>query len=117
MEKEIKLNLNVQLPGSVMFSEQLCSENSNLYDTISIIVSNKNKKKVISAKTRKCIPATQSLNITKEAYNYFTGKESPYSINNRKWLQMSKKERLKTHLDSICESLGGISYTYEIFND
>lgn len=118
MENEIKLNLNIKLPGSLMFSEQLCSENSELYENNRLVVTDKkNKKYSYNIKTRGSVPATQSINISRAAYNYFIGKENPYFINNKKWLQMSKKERLKAHLDDICSALNGISYTFQVFDD
>lgn len=117
MNNEIKLNLNIKLPGRVMMSEQLCSENSDYEELIFYTFNKKGKKEFNSVKTRSTIPATQSINITKEAYDYFISKENPYFISNRLWSKMSKKERLKAHLDNICESLNGISYTYKVFDD
>lgn len=117
MSNEIKMNLNIKLPGRVMMSEQLCSENSE-YDEKSLFVTDhRNKRKFYNIKIRKTIPATQSINITKTAYDYFIGKENPHFINHRIWSKMNKVDRLKAHLDNICDSLGGISYEYKVFED
>lgn len=118
MDNEIKLNLNIKLPGSTMISEQLCSENSDCYDDNKLIITDKrNKKHIINFKTRKTIPATQSINITKQAYDYYISKECPSFCKNKEWLTMSKYNRLNAHLDEICKTLGGLSYTYKVFDD
>ena len=43
-------------------------------------------------------------------------KEVPYFTNEHKWKSLSKKNRLEAHFQRICESLGGISYSYEILD-
>lgn len=117
MNNEIKMNLNIRLPGRVMMSEQLCSKN-NIYDEQSLFILDKrNKRHFYNIKTRKTIDATQSINITKTAYDYFIGKDNPHFVPFRQWSKMSKKEKLKAHLDNICEALGGLSYEYKIFED
>lgn len=117
MNNEIKMNLNIKLPGRVMMSEQLCSEN-NKYDSYSFYITDKKgKKEFYNIRTRSTIPVTQSINITRIAYDYFIGKDNPSFIPHRQWIKMSKNERLKAHLDNLCESMGGMSYTYKVFED
>ena len=73
---------------------------------------------IITFHTRKCKSATQSLNISKEAYEYMIDKDScPSWSKPGKWATMSKKERLEAHLQRTVEYLGGTSYTYQVFED
>lgn len=137
---EIKLNVSIELKGRTMF------EKKNITKTIQTVIPTKKGKKVITKvvedwdkmdkhtmrvantngtnpeiitfHTRKCIPATQSLNINKEAYEYMIDKDScPSWINPSRWSRMSKKERLEAHLQKITEYLEGVSYAYQIFED
>ena len=73
---------------------------------------------IITFHTRKCKPARQSLNISKEAYEYMIDKDScPSWSKPSKWAAMSEKERLEAHLQRTVEHLGGTSYTYQVFED
>lgn len=142
---EIKLSLTVVLPGRTMLSKDEClkttqkeitkkSKSGKIYKkTIEIQVedwdkcdsnplrvtdSQSKKSEVITFHTRKCKPATQSLNINKESYEYMIDKYScPSWSTPRKWAAMSEKERLKAHLQRTVEHLGGVSYTYQVFED
>ena len=142
---EIKLSLSIELPGSTMFSKEECLKTTHkviekktkagkIYKkTIKVKVEDWDKMEEYSMKvtnrdgtnpeiitfhTRKCKPATQSLNISKEAYEYMIDKDScPSWSKPGKWAVMGKKERLKTHLQKIVEHLGGTSYSYQVFED
>lgn len=121
---EIKVNLNIILQGRVMMSEQECSKNPNNYEYHSMIVEtgyNKKTKKsttdLIKFRTRKSIPAAQSINISKEAYEYYISKECPEFSKPKYWQAMSKKMRLEAHLAEITKGLNGISFTYQVFED
>ena len=116
MNNEIKLNLNITVPGRVMMSEQLCSEN-NKYDNVKISLNVKGKRELLDVKVRSTISAKQSINISKEAYEYFIGKEAPYFMKQKEWARLSKQEKLRAHLDEIVANVGGISYTYKIFEE
>ena len=142
---EIKLSLNVELQGSTMFSKEECLKTTHkvigkktkagkIYKkTIEVKVEDWDKMEkhsirvanikgtnpeIITFHTRKCKPATQSLNISKEAYEYMIDKDScPSWSKPGKWAAMSEKERLEAHLQRTVEYLGGISYTYQVFED
>ena len=142
---EIKLNLSVELQGSTMFSKEECLkttrkviekktkagriykktievkvEDWDKMEKHSIRVANTNgtNSEIIIFHTRKCKPATQSLNMSKEAYEYMIDKDScPSWSKPGKWTAMSEKERLEAHLQRTVEYLGGISYTYQVFED
>lgn len=136
---EIKLSLSIELQGSTMFSKDGClkttqkvittkngrkriatkvvedQDNMNKH-TIRVTDTNGTNPEIITFHTRKCKPATQSLNMSKEAYEYMIGKDScPSWSKPSKWAAMSKKERLEAHLQRIVEHLGGISYAYQVF--
>lgn len=142
---EIKLSLSIELQGSTMFSKEECLKTTHkviekktkagkIYKkTIEAKVEDWEKTEkhsmrvanldgtspeIITFHTRKCKPATQSLNISKEAYEYMIDKDScPSWSKPGKWAAMSKKERLEAHLQRTVEYLGGISYTYQVFED
>ena len=147
MNNEIKVNLSIVLPGSVLFSKVECLkttqkviektskktgktykkkvnvvvDNLDMMDSSTIRVTEYVDKKpvseVITVHTRKSKPATQSLNICKEGYNSMISGECPYWSKPKVWNNMSKKERLEAHLQRIAEGLGGTSYTYQVFED
>lgn len=142
---EIKLSLSVELQGSTMFSKEECLkttrkviekkakagkiykktievkvEDWDKMEKHSMRVANMNgtSPEIITFRTRKCKPATQSLNMSKEAYEYMIDKDScPSWSKPGKWAAMSEKGRLESHLQRTAEHLGGISYTYQVFGD
>ena len=140
---EVKVSLTIGLPGAIMWSKEECLKTTHkviekktkagkIYKkTIKVKVEDWDKMdehimrvaggfkpQVITFHTRKCIPAAQSLNISKEAYEYMIDKDScPSWSKPGKWAAMSKKERLEAHLQRTVESLGGTSYTYQVFED
>lgn len=138
---EIKLSLSIELQGSTMSSKEECLKTTQKVittkngrkrtvtkvvedwdkmnkHTIRVTDTNGTNPEIITFHTRKCKPATQSLNISKEAYEYMIGKDScPSWSKPGKWAAMSEKERLEAHLQRTVEHLGGISYTYQVFED
>lgn len=137
---EIKVNLSIVLRGSTMFSKEECLK------TTQETITNKNGRKrtvvktvedwekmekhtmrvgcintkpeIIVFHTRKCKPATQSINMNKDAYEEMTSKSiCPAWVKPGKWNMMSRKERLESHLQKITEHLGGVSFTYQVFED
>lgn len=138
---EIKLSLSVILPGSVMLSKEEClkttqktiTTKNGKKKTVTKVVEDWDKMEkhtmgvtdtdgtnpeIITFHTRKCKPATQSLNMSKEAYEYMIDKNScPSWSKPSKWAAMSEKERLEAHLQRTVEHLGGTSYTYQVFGD
>lgn len=142
---EIKLSLSIELQGSTMFSKEECLKTARkviekkikagkIYKkTIEVKVEDWNKMEkhsmrvtdeggtnpeIITFHTRKCKPAMQSLSMGKEAYEYMIDKNScPSWSKPGKWAAMSKKERLEAHLQRTVEHLGGVSYTYQVFED
>ena len=138
---EIKLSLSIELRGSTMFSKEEClkttqepiTTKNGRKRTVTKVVEDWDKMEkhtmrvtdtdgtnpeIITFHTRKCKPATQSLNMSKEAYEYMIDKDScPSWSKPGKWAAMSEKERLKAHLQRTVEHLGGTSYTYQVFED
>lgn len=125
---ETKLNLNIVLPSRTLLSAKECAENpkeSFEKQVVRVESSTFDKKKKKFIKTveyldihvRKCRTASQSINMTKEAYDYMVSKECPYFANPKDWVRMSKVKRLEAHLEETCKALGGISYTYQVFED
>lgn len=124
MNNEIKVSLSVVLPGRTMLSQEeaetLEKQGSVAFDEFNVEVSDAKgeNKEVIGVKTRKSIPANQALNISKEGYDAMIDKDNcPYWSKAGTWASMNTKMRLEAHLQRICASLGGISYTYTVFED
>lgn len=124
---DTKVNLNIILPGRVLMSSQECEKNPKLLEKQVIRVESlkKDKKKrkfiknieYLNIYVRKCKTASQSVNLTKQAYDYMTSKECPSFVIPKDWSRMSKVKKLEAHLEELCKALGGISYTYQIFED
>lgn len=126
MNNEIKVSLSVTLQGSVILSQEQAKalEKEKVgtgYDTFNMgVESLKDGKKdaeTITVKTRKCKPASQSLNLSMDAYDYMTGKEAPYFVKARDWEKLTKKQRLEAHLKRIVGELGGVSFTYAVLDN
>lgn len=124
---EIKVSLSITLQGGVMYSQEqakaLEKEKAGTgYDTFNMRVEGKKsdgKKDVqtITVKTRKSKPASQSLNLSMDAYNYMVSNEAPYFVKPRDWERLTKKQRLEAHLKRIVEGLGGVSFTYAVLDN
>ena len=124
-----KLSVTVELQGSTMMTPQVCGENPENYNEEKVIIPvkqyDKKTKKVfyrnepLTFRTRKCIPAYQSINMSEEAYEYMTSQACPewYPLGIGKWKRLSKKERLELHLERTCKALNGVSYSYVVFGD
>jgi hypothetical protein len=127
MNNEIKVSLSVTLQGSVMLSQEQAKalekeKEGTGYDTFNMRVEGKKsdgKKDVqtITVKTRKNKPASQSLNLSMDAYNYMVSNEAPYFVKPRDWERLTKKQRLEAHLKRIVEELGGVSFTYAVLDN
>ena len=118
MNNEIKVNLNITLPGRIMLSSQVAKNKPKNYDSFSMEIADakgKNKQR-ITVKTRKMIPAKQAINLSVDAYEAMIDKkEVPYWTKAGAWANMSNKQRLEAHLQRITEALGGTDYTYTVF--
>lgn len=121
---EIKISMSITLPGSVMLTQaeakQLEKEKTGTgFDITKLKVEDKKgNKDVLSIKTRKYKSCSQSINMSKEAYDYMTSKDSCLpNIKSYVWNKMNKTQRLEAHLDLVCKALKGTSYTYKVFDD
>lgn len=121
---EIKISVSITLPGGVMLTQaeakQLEKEKAGLgYDMTKLKVEDKKRNtEILHIRTRKCKSCSQSINMSKEAYNYMTSKDSCLpNIKSYVWNKMNKTQRLEAHLDLVCKALKGTSYTYKVFDD
>lgn len=115
MDNNIKVLLTIELQGSKMVKGEEIS-----YKSIVKSKYGKDKPKEIKFKHRDiiCKPATQHISINTDAYNYMRSKaEVPYWENKGRWVKISNKERLESHLQRMCEHFNGISYTYQVLDD
>lgn len=124
---EIKVSLSIVLQGSIMYSQEQAKalEKEKVgtgYDTFNMRVESKKSDgkedvQTITVKTRKSKPASQSLNLSMDAYNYMVSSEAPYFVKPRDWERLTKKQRLEAHLKRIVEELGGVSFTYAVLDN
>lgn len=63
------------------------------------------------------LPASKSIKLTVDAYNYMTSRESPEWYVKKNWSLLSSTQRLEFHLQRLCEHNGGKSFTYNILED
>lgn len=124
---EIKVSLSIVLQGSIMYSQEQAKalekeKEGTGYDTFNMRVESKESDgkedvQTITVKTRKNKPASQSLNLSMDAYNYMVSNEAPYFVKPRDWERLTKKQRLEAHLKRIVEELGGVSFTYAVLDN
>lgn len=122
---DVKVSLTVALQGRTMVSQETADALEKLspasgYDKTSIEVSGPDHKdrEVIVIKTRKSIPATQTINLSEEAYNYMTSSEScPSFLKQRHWNALKTKERLAIHIERIAQQLGGVVLSCQVLED
>ena len=64
------------------------------------------------------VPASVSVKLTQDAYDYFISSECPPWFKDRKsWAVMKPGQRLEVHLKRMCDSRGGTGFTYSILED
>lgn len=123
---DVKVSLSIILQGGVMYSQEQAKalEKEKVgtgYDTFNMSVESlkdgKKDAETITVKTRKSKPASQSLNLSMDAYNYMVSNEAPYFVKPRDWERLTKKQRLEAHLKRIVEELGGVSFTYAVLDN
>lgn len=121
---EIKISVSITLPSGVMLTQDeaahLEKEKAGLgYDMTKLKVEGKKgDTEILHIRTRKCKPCSQSINMSKEAYDYMTSKDSCLpGTKSYVWAKMNKTQRLEAHLDLVCKALKGTSYTYKVFDD
>lgn len=116
----VKVNLSITLPGSVLHSEEESSKNSFTIKNVGPHHSE------LTVRMRDCKPASQMIHLSLEAYNYMTAKSKkreddlkncPAFSTPGNWFMKSEKERLEAHLKQICHDLGGETFTYSILED
>lgn len=123
---EIKVSVSIVLRGSIMLTQEEAEtlekeQSSKGFEKHTQVVENPNNRKdkqTIHYQTRKCRTASQSVKLCKEAYLHMINKFAcPEWEKMNKWVAMSKKERLESHLQRLTKHLGGISFTYKVFED
>lgn len=138
---EIKIRLNLVIPGATMLSTSDCVKMSKkeAYDHSTVTVktfvkkgkNTKVEKEILHIYTRKSTPARQNISMSKEAYEYMI-QEAPLPKYNKRvkvqlpdgkkdnkslWETMTIDQKLKAHFDLIAEDFRAISYSYNILED
>lgn len=123
---EPKVSVSIVLQGSVLLTQEEAETlekeqpNSGFEKHTQVVENPKNKKdrQVIHYQTRKCRTASQSIKLCREAYFHMIDKSAcPEWEKVGQWASKSNKERLESHLQRLTEHLGGISFTYKVFED
>lgn len=119
---DIKVRLSLSIPGAQMISrEEALQYPVDSYETHRFSVESTDKKghkkkETIVVKTRKPRMVKQSIQITKEAYDYML-ETPPSSERIRGWNTYRKNQRLNSHFRAIAESLGATDFHFEILDD
>lgn len=136
---DIKISVTMSIPGRQMYPEKECSKTirkktfvpetkkvfwkkicqydlSKCYKQ-SIPVEKGTEPIIIYP--RKCVPAHQTLNMVKEAYDYFIENvPDSFKLKTKKlYVKLNPEEKVKLHLIEICRSLGGNLESFHIFED
>lgn len=154
---DVKITVKFTLPGRVLYKEEgpyetvkpsfknakctiykpVTSPDPNKYDKhILEVDDSRGNYDRITFFTRKTIPASQIIKISKQAYDYYVSNDAPSSYKvpptfkiSRKqfqegvrpatvaWSRLSKEEKIAYHLRELCLSLGGQLESFEILND
>lgn len=146
---EVKVRLSMSVPGAQLLSEQECSKNpkkSYNVETVSVEFKTRKgklQKENITVRTRRRRLVKQSLNISKEAYDYMTavdqppterlakklyiyktvgkgknGKPKKVKVETTVWdHQFNPTKRLDWHMARIAASLGAVDYQFEVLDD
>lgn len=112
---EIKLSVTFILPGRVLCGADNCQSVENEKFSIHVFTK-KGGHENLTVTTRGCKPASQVINMSKEAlYAMITDPAPGYNL--KRWATLSRNERIKKHLDITAEYLGAKSFTWTEYKD
>lgn len=130
---DVKVNLNLVLQGRTLLSHEQAEafekeKSGTGYDTFRLdieetkISGNKKvtKRETIFPKVRKSKTIKQTINLSKESYDYMTStddRDCPRFIRPKQWKAMNAKMKLEAHLERIAQHLGAQSFTYNVLDD
>lgn len=126
---EIKVRLNICIPGAQMLSAKEIAENpkhSHNTEHVKVQYFDKKKKRTfketLTIHTKKSRPANQVINITRDAWLAMRSSEGfnrPQKISLKQWQSMTGDQRLEANMKEIAESLGGegTKYSYIVLDD
>lgn len=64
-----------------------------------------------------CPEVSQTIRMTRDAYEYMTTTRPPWLSKNEKFYGLSKRQKLEVHLQRTCEQFNGTSFEYSIMDD
>lgn len=124
MSNAIKISLTINLEGSTLVrkSDPEKIKYTILEKDINPLKKGKSGMKVVKEGETNHFPlvskpATQHINLSEYSYKYMVSIECPYWAKPKVWKTMSAKERLKSHLQRVCENFNGKSYNYKVLDD
>ena len=112
----IKINLTITLPGSVLVSKEESLKNpKQTTEKTEMELFYRGKKERLQIFTRKAKPAKQVINLTQEAYDNFISDNIPHKFKGV-WKGLSDKDKIRWWCQNIASSLGGTVGGFEIFD-
>lgn len=123
MENSIKILLTINIEGGALVRKSECESIPFMITENDFSKSkSKGKSKVVKKGFRKhtsliAKSATYHIKLNNEAYKYMTSSECPYWSNPKMWKRMNEDEKLNAHLQRICSSYNGKSFTYNVLDD
>lgn len=114
---DTKINLVVALPGNVAIDKtnySLENEESNKENLYPYKVKVNKVDKTIWLKKR--IPAYQSINISRDAFDYMV-KNAIEGYGTKAYIKLSIDKRVELHLTELAKALGGKIASFTIFED
>ena len=129
---EIKVSATFLLPGSTLVAEKPISKKGKNKEELelmkqeyerthhqeTVVFTIKRQRHVLQLWIRNSKPATQKMNLSKEAYDYMTSNESYAGIATKNdWAHTSKVKRVKLHLMDIAQSLNAKLLDFVILKD
>lgn len=133
MLQDIKVSATFILPGRILVAEKSISKKGKTkeelqqmkekffathnMETISFRI--KGKQETIHIFTRKGQPATQHININKDAYDFMISPESFAAAEKtqRDWAHMGKMKKVHAHLLMIAQSLNAKLLHFDVLED
>jgi hypothetical protein len=112
MNNNIKISLNIKLPGGTLVRQEKKEV---------ITFTNKKGKKIkktVSSYDLVPKPAYLQKNITQEAYDYYASMEScPVAHMRKEWKKMNIEARVAFHMAGLCSYYKGEGFSFHVFED
>ena len=108
--------IHMVLPGRILMSEEEC-EKRKAFKHFNLEVKDDKSTKTLHVATRTCLPATKQLAITDVMLKNWLGIDADKDImNNIGRYKQSAKDVITHQVKELVASMGGSTFSYEIFD-